>query len=232
VSDVRKLDKVVMHFNDGTAQQLVGDAARAWLDKVEGAYIVNQLRTGFPAPAEPWQPHHRRESLPMTRFGKTERFCFKAQSIDEAWLRDRYDKMLTNAGIGEAARAAALPMMLDLAREIAAQDEVKGYITASVYPDGRLGEVFIVLDRAGSLLRGMANALATSISVRLQCGESVEDVVAQMRRMRFAPDGWTGCPSVPRATSVLDLIARWLLLNWGAAKKDPYASEPIEETAP
>ena len=47
---------------------------------------------------------------------------------------------------------------------------LKGYITANCYPDGRLAEVFLVMDRVGTLERGMSNALAVMVSMALQHG--------------------------------------------------------------
>ena len=37
---------------------------------------------------------------------------------------------------------------------------VKGYATVGFYPDGRPGELFIVLDRAGSTSRGFSDAVS------------------------------------------------------------------------
>lgn len=115
--------------------------------------------------------------------------------------------------------------------------EMKGYFTANVYPEdhalaGRLGEILITIDRAGSTTRGTSGALAKSISRRLQHGESVEEVVKPLVRQRFTPDGPTGCPSIPTATSYLDLIGRWVLKHHGAEKRDPFARAEAPVASP
>lgn len=102
-------------------------------------------------------------------------------------------------------------------------EEVRGYVMTGTYPDGRLGEVFIVLDRAGSTLRGFCDAAATMTSIRLQRGETIEEIAQKMLRTNFTPNGPTGNKLIPYATSVLDFVFRWLLLWHGVEKRDPFA---------
>lgn len=128
-----------------------------------------------------------------------------------------------------------------------APEELRGYVNASTYPDGRICEVFITVDRAGtsrvasealaeavsarlSFARGMLDASAIDASMRLQRGETIEQVADKHLRTRFEPQGATGNKLIPRATSVLDFVYRWLLLWYSKEKKDPFAGvEPEPE---
>lgn len=206
----KTLVKVVLQWSDGSAQQLSGDAAQAWLEKVNGPMMLQQLRSGVQIAPDPWESYSPRERLPLTRFGRTGKFSFRGPFIDQAALRSRFEDLLNIAGVGEVGREAVLPLLLDLVHELYQSDDVRGYVYANTYPDGRLGEVFIVLDRAGSSLRGFADAVAASMSVRLQRGETCMEVTDKLVGMKFDPAGPTGNALVPRATSVLDFAARWL----------------------
>ena len=87
----------------------------------------------------------------------------------------------------------------------------EGYITAGMYEDGTLGEIFLTdIGKDGSTLRGMMNAFATSISVGLQYGVPLETFVRKFSYMRFDPEGITGNPEIPFAKSLPDYIMRWL----------------------
>lgn len=85
------------------------------------------------------------------------------------------------------------------------------YITASVYPGTKkLGEVFLKCDRHGSLASGVLDALAISLSIGLQYGVPIEVYTSKFIHTRFEPSGFTGDKEYPRASSVVDLLGRWL----------------------
>src|SRR3954463_491726 len=87
----------------------------------------------------------------------------------------------------------------------------EGYITAGMYEDGTLGEMFLTdIGKEGSTLRGMMNAFATSVSISLQYGVPLETLVRKFSYMRFDPEGATGNPEIPFAKSLPDYIMRWL----------------------
>src|SRR5919108_143550 len=51
----------------------------------------------------------------------------------------------------------------------------EGYITAGMYEDGTVGEIFLTdIGKEGSTLRGMMNSFATAISIALQYGVPLE----------------------------------------------------------
>jgi ribonucleoside-diphosphate reductase alpha chain len=87
----------------------------------------------------------------------------------------------------------------------------EGYITAGMYEDGAVGEIFLTdIGKEGSTLRGMMNSFATAISIALQYGVPLETLVQKFCYMRFDPEGITGNPEIPFAKSMPDYIMRWL----------------------
>jgi ribonucleoside-diphosphate reductase alpha chain len=87
----------------------------------------------------------------------------------------------------------------------------EGYITAGMYPDGSVGEIFLTdIGKEGSTLRGMMNSFATAISIALQYGVPLETLVQKFSYMRFEPEGITGNPEIPFAKSMPDYIMRWV----------------------
>jgi ribonucleoside-diphosphate reductase alpha chain len=87
----------------------------------------------------------------------------------------------------------------------------EGYITAGMYEDGTVGEIFLTdIGKEGSTLRGMMNAFATAISIALQYGVPLEKLVEKFSYMRFEPEGITSNPEIPFAKSMPDYIMRWL----------------------
>jgi ribonucleoside-diphosphate reductase alpha chain len=87
----------------------------------------------------------------------------------------------------------------------------EGYITAGMYEDGTVGEIFLTdIGKEGSTLRGMMNSFATAISIALQYGVPLETLVEKFSYMRFEPEGMTSNPEIPFAKSMPDYIMRWL----------------------
>jgi ribonucleoside-diphosphate reductase alpha chain len=87
----------------------------------------------------------------------------------------------------------------------------EGYITAGMYEDGSVGEIFLTdIGKEGSTLRGMMNSYATAISIALQYGVPLETLVQKFSYMRFEPEGITSNPEIPFAKSMPDYIMRWL----------------------
>ena len=117
----------------------------------------------------------------------------------------------------------------------------EGYITAGMYEDGSVGEIFLTdIGKEGSTLRGMMNAFATSISVGLQYGVPLETLVRKFSYMRFEPEGITQNPEIPFAKSMPDYIMRWLASRFldaeiqedlGIMTADVRAKKVAEETA-
>jgi ribonucleoside-diphosphate reductase alpha chain len=96
----------------------------------------------------------------------------------------------------------------------------EGYITAGMYEDKRLGEVFISVSKEGSTIGGMMNAFATVVSMALQYGVPLDAIAEKMVHQRFEPAGFTGDKDIPVATSLVDYIFRWLLKEFGGKQED------------
>jgi len=86
----------------------------------------------------------------------------------------------------------------------------EGYITVGTYEDGSPGEIFITMAKEGSTISGMMDAFATSISLTLQYGVPLKDLVNKFGHMRFEPAGMTQNREIPVAQSVVDYVFRWL----------------------
>ena len=134
----------------------------------------------------------KRESLPVTRAAITKKFELIERVPEET---------LPNGTVRES---YTRPLSI--------------YFTVGCYPDGRMGELFIKTDRAGSFVSGALEGVAIQISLALQHGIDLHVLIDKLRGMKFAPDGFTGDPDVPSCTSVLDLLAKWLMLKFPAPK--------------
>ena len=86
----------------------------------------------------------------------------------------------------------------------------EGYITVGLYPDGQPGEIFLKMAKEGSTVSGLMDAFATTVSVSLQYGVPLQDLVNKFAHVRFEPSGFTGNQEIPIAKSIVDYIFRWL----------------------
>ena len=86
----------------------------------------------------------------------------------------------------------------------------EGYITVGLYPDGQPGEIFLKMAKEGSTVSGLMDTFATTVSVALQYGVPLRDLVNKFAHVRFEPSGFTGNPEIPIAKSIVDYIFRWL----------------------
>ena len=96
-------------------------------------------------------------------------------------------------------------------------DGISGYITCGMYDNYRLGEVFIVINKQGSFVSGMTDAMATALSIALQHGIPLSTFTSKFAYTRFEPGGPVkGAPQqeLKMASSVLDYISRWLLYKF------------------
>ncbi|MFI7587604.1 vitamin B12-dependent ribonucleotide reductase [Spongisporangium articulatum] len=89
----------------------------------------------------------------------------------------------------------------------------KGYMTAGMYPNGELGEVFLKLGKQGSTLAGVMDAFSIAVSVGLQYGVPLETYVQKFTNLRFEPAGLTDDPDVRMSASIMDYIFRRLALD-------------------
>ncbi len=90
----------------------------------------------------------------------------------------------------------------------------EGYITVGLYPDGRPGELFIIMAKEGSTIGGLMDCFGTAISMSLQYGVPLNVYVNKFSHTRFEPMGFTKNPSIRIAKSIVDYIFRWLGLTF------------------
>jgi ribonucleoside-diphosphate reductase alpha chain len=111
----------------------------------------------------------------------------------------------------------------------------EGYVTVGLYPDGQPGEIFMKMAKEGSTVSGLMDTLATTISVALQYGVPLKDLVNKFAHVRFEPSGFTGNSEIPIAKSIVDYIFRWLgsrflsdddKANLGLIDRSGYESPP------
>jgi hypothetical protein len=107
---------------------------------------------------------------------------------------------------------------------------LSGYFTAGLYPDGRLGEVFLTVHRVGGYERGMANTLAVTVSMALQHGVPLNKIVSKLKGMRFEPQGPTEYPAIPWCKSLADYLGQWLELKFAKQIRKELENVRIQPT--
>jgi ribonucleoside-diphosphate reductase alpha chain len=90
----------------------------------------------------------------------------------------------------------------------------EGYLTVGMYEDGTPGELFVVMAKEGSVVSGLMDSFATSVSLALQYGVPLKVLADKFSHTRFEPSGFTGNAQIPIAKSITDYIFRWLTLKF------------------
>ncbi len=89
------------------------------------------------------------------------------------------------------------------------------YLRTGEYQDGSIGELFLNLNKEGTLLRSIMNSFAIAVSIGLQYGVPLEKFVEVFTFTRFEPNGMVvGHDQIKRATSIIDFIFRDLAFNY------------------
>ncbi|HVX94265.1 MAG TPA: vitamin B12-dependent ribonucleotide reductase [Polyangia bacterium] len=86
----------------------------------------------------------------------------------------------------------------------------EGYIHVGLYETGEPGEIFVKMAKEGSTISGLMDSFATAISLALQHGVPLRLLVDKFSRTRFEPYGFTENPEIPRASSIMDYLFRYL----------------------
>src|SRR5262245_64627183 len=77
--------------------------------------------------------------------------------------------------------------------------------------------------KEGSTVGGMMDAFGTAISMSLQYGVPLEDLVNKFSHMRFEPMGHTTNPEIRIAKSMVDYIFRWMGIKFLAGYQEAHA---------
>jgi hypothetical protein len=98
-------------------------------------------------------------------------------------------------------------------------DGTEGHLVTAALPDGRLSDVHLSVDKQGSTLAGMAEALSVAPTAGLQAGVPLSAFVEELRVTRYPPAGPTDDPDIPEATSLGDYLARRLDIDYPAGRE-------------
>jgi ribonucleoside-diphosphate reductase alpha chain len=91
----------------------------------------------------------------------------------------------------------------------------KVFLRTGEYEDGTVGEIFIDMHKEGAAFRSMMNCFAISVSMGLQYGVPLNDLVDQFTFTRFEPHGRVeGHDNIRLCTSVVDYVFRVLGLEY------------------
>ena len=97
----------------------------------------------------------------------------------------------------------------------------EGYLTIGLYEDGTPGEIFLRMAKEGSTISGLMDSFATAISLALQYGVPLKDLVNKFSHLRFEPAGFTGNRDIPMAKSLVDYVFRYMATKFmSQAEKD------------
>jgi len=102
----------------------------------------------------------------------------------------------------------------------------EGYLTVGLYPNGKPGEMFISMAKEGSVVSGLMDSFATSVSIMLQYGVPLKVLINKFSHARFEPSGFTSNKEIPIAKSVMDYIFRWMDLKFGDHVGDADGTQP------
>jgi ribonucleoside-diphosphate reductase alpha chain len=107
----------------------------------------------------------------------------------------------------------------------------EGYLTIGKFEDGKAGEVFIQMAKAGSTINWLMDCVGTLISLCLQYGVPLETLVKKFSHVRFEPEGMTKNPHIPFAKSVIDYVARLLGMEFIQGYKEKMSPLAVDDDA-
>jgi ribonucleoside-diphosphate reductase alpha chain len=91
----------------------------------------------------------------------------------------------------------------------------KIYLHTGEYDDGKVGEIFIDMNKEGELVKALMNNFAIAISLGLQYGVPLDEFVDAFIETKFEPSGEIkGNDRILNATSILDYIFRELAISY------------------
>ena len=91
----------------------------------------------------------------------------------------------------------------------------KIYLHTGEYDDGKVGEIFIDMNKEGELVKSLMNNFAIAISLGLQYGVPLDEFVDAFIETKFEPSGEiTGNDRILNASSILDYIFRELAISY------------------
>ena len=107
----------------------------------------------------------------------------------------------------------------------------KIYLHTGEYDDGKVGEIFIDMNKEGELVKALMNNFAIAISLGLQYGVPLDEFVDAFIETKFEPSGEIkGNDRILSASSILDYIFRELAISY-LGREDLAHTPSINRTA-
>ena len=108
--------------------------------------------------------------------------------------------------------------------------EHKIYLHTGEYDDGKVGEIFIDMNKEGELVKALMNNFAIAISLGLQYGVPLDEFVDAFIETKFEPSGEIkGNDRILNASSILDYIFRELAISY-LGREDLAHTPSIDKT--
>jgi ribonucleoside-diphosphate reductase alpha chain len=207
-------------FISGAISKTVNLPADATVEDAEGAYL------------EAWKQGLK--AIAIYRDG-----CKRTQPLSTSKTDPGLAKAAVSALAVEGPPAAVRRKLPDERRSLTHKFSVaghEGYIHVGLYDTGEPGEIFVRMAKEGSTISGLMDSFATAISLALQHGVPLRLLIDKFSRTRFEPSGFTGNPEIPRATSIMDYIFRWLAAKFAREEAEatgaPVEARPAEPALP
>jgi len=220
----------VQPFLSGAISKTVNMPEAATADEIEQVYLEGWKR-GLKAIAI-YRDGSKRSQPLSTGKKKDADAATEADSALVASLQKQLAAAQAEAALPHRRRLPAERTALTHKFDIAGHE---GYITVGLYPDGQPGEIFLKMAKEGSTVSGLMDTFATAISLSLQYGVPLRDLVNKFAHVRFEPSGFTGNNEIPIAKSIIDYIFRWLgsrflstddKANLGLINRESYGDAP------
>lgn len=90
----------------------------------------------------------------------------------------------------------------------------KGYIVMNEYPDGTLGEVFLKLGKSGSTMGSLIDGFTQLLSIALQHGVPLDNLINSFIHTKFEPAGMTMNPEIRFTDSLYDYLFKLLDIKY------------------
>lgn len=87
---------------------------------------------------------------------------------------------------------------------------VSGYFLVGLYKNRAPEDLFIMINKGGSTVMGLASQIGMQVSLSLQYGVPLPAICKKLIGESFPPSGWTDNPDIPRAASLSDYLGRFL----------------------
>ncbi len=196
----------VQPFLSGAISKTVNMPEAATAEEIETVYLEG-WKLGLKAIAVYRDNSKRSQPLSTGKKKDGDVVASEADSEVIEALRKQLAKATAEAALPHRRRLPGERTAITHKFEIAGHE---GYITVGLYPDGQPGEIFLKMAKEGSTVSGLMDAFATTVSVSLQYGVPLRDLVNKFAHVRFEPSGFTGNSEIPIAKSLVDYIFRWL----------------------